>query len=146
MIYISQPRSWRNIVQQCTAIIITFTMLTVIIHSSESKRSATPSCGTLSSSFSTFLITWWLRSIGFPFIFAALIENSGFRWFSSVSENRCHVSRIRYSVLNRFRNAKSCRCCRYISAIFFQLVLIFRSFLGHFLLLIFCCKICLCAI
>ena len=31
MIYISQPRSWRNIVQQCTAIIITFTMLTVII-------------------------------------------------------------------------------------------------------------------
>ena len=76
-------------------------MLTVIIHSSESKRSATPSCGTLSSSFSTFLITWWLRSIGFPFIFAALIENSGFRWFSSVSENRCHVSRIRYSVLNR---------------------------------------------
>ena len=76
-------------------------MLTVIIHSSESKRSATPSCGTLSSSFSTFLITWWLRSIGFPFIFAALVENSGFRWFSSVSENRCHVSRIRYSVLNR---------------------------------------------
>ena len=71
------------------------------------------------------------------------------------------------------RDAKSCRCCRYICTIFFQLVLIFgpfwqfwvifgpiwailghfwavlgnfRSFLGHFLVLIFCGKICLCAI
>ena len=30
------------------------------------------------------------------------------------------------------RDAKSCRSCRYICAIFFQLVLIFGSFLGHF--------------
>ena len=66
-------------------------MLTVIIHSCESKRSATPSCGILSSSFSVVLITWWLRSIGFPFILAALLK-------ISVNSVRIYVH-IRQSVM-----------------------------------------------
>ena len=114
----------------------------------------------------------WLQCI---FKLLALLEN-----FSQIQLR--HALQYMYftSFSNLNRDAKSCRCCRYTCAIFFQLVLIFgpfgvifgpfwqfgvifgpiwaildhfwailgkfRSFLGHFLVLIFCGKILLCAI
>ena len=92
-------------------------------------------------------------------------------WLSSIQIVKCICL-----ISLMCRDAKSCRCCRYICAIFsagsnfwaslghFWAILAilghlwanlgnfgsflgyFGSFLGHFLVLIFCGKICLCAI